>query len=168
MGATDNQHHGRWLTGWQSIRVHNPCRSFILWHHFRCTQPRILERGDAIWGMQYIIRNTHENYTSLNNAFTQDSRLEPATIGILTVILTNKPDWVVYPEEIARRLNISRRTVDRHFKILEQCGYLLSVRISHGRGNGTEFRRFFSDSPMSESYKNYLKSNLTEELSTGN
>nr|DAF23045.1 MAG TPA: helix-turn-helix domain protein [Caudoviricetes sp.] len=118
--------------------------------------------------MQYIIRNTYENYTSLNNAFTQDTRLEPATIGILTVILTNKPDWVVYPEEIARRLNISRRTVDRHFKILEQCGYLLSVRISHGRGNGTELRRFFSDCPMSDSYKTYLKENLTRELSTGN
>lgn len=117
--------------------------------------------------MQYIIRNTQENYTALNNAFTQDSRLEPATIGILTVILTNKPDWVVYPEEIARRLNISRRTVDRHFKILEQCGYLLSVRISHGRGNGTEFKRFFSDSPMTEDYKAYLKSKLADELSTG-
>ena len=118
--------------------------------------------------MQYIIRNTRENYTSLNNAFTQDSRLEPATIGILTVILTNKPDWVVYPEEIARRLNISRRTVDRHFKILEQYGYLLSVRISHGRGNGTEFKRFFSDIPMTENYKAYIKSKLTDELSTGN
>ncbi|HES3191331.1 TPA: helix-turn-helix domain-containing protein [Streptococcus pyogenes] len=117
--------------------------------------------------MQYIIRNTHENYTSINNAFTQDDRLEPATIGILTVILTNKSDWVVYPEEIAKRMNISRRTVDRHFKILESCGYLLSVRVSHGRGNGTEFKRFFSDIPMTDDYKSYLKDNLIKELSTG-
>lgn len=116
--------------------------------------------------MQYIIRNTNENYTSINNAFTQDERLEPATIGILTVILTNKPDWVVYPEEIARRLNISRRTVDRHFKILESCDYLLSIRISHGRAGGTEFKRFFSDTPMTETHKAYLKNKLTEELST--
>lgn len=118
--------------------------------------------------MQYIIRNTHENYTSINNAFTQDNRLEPATIGILTVILTNKSDWVVYPEEIAKRMNISRRTVDRHFKILESCGYLLSVRVSHGRGNGTEFKRFFSDVPMTDTYKSYLKNELMKELSTGN
>ncbi|MEX2805014.1 HTH domain-containing protein [Streptococcus sp. H31] len=117
--------------------------------------------------MQYIIRNTHKNYTSLNNAFTQDDRLEPATIGILAVILTNKPDWVVYPEEIAKRLNISRRTVDRHFRILERSGYLFSVRISHGRGNGTEFKRFFSDTPMTDSYKISLKNKLIEELSTG-
>ena len=118
--------------------------------------------------MQYIIRNAHENYTSINNAFIQDKRLEPATIGILAVILTNKPDWVVYPEEIAKRMNVSRRTIDRHFKILESCGYLFSVRISHGRGNGTKFKRFFSDIPMTDTYKSYLKNELMKELSTGN
>ena len=116
--------------------------------------------------MQYIIRNTQENYTSINNAFLQDNSLEPATIGILAVVLSNKDDWVVYPEEIARRLNISRRTVDRHFKILEESGYLFSVRVSRGRGNGTEFRRFFSDSPMTDSYKTYLKNKVIDELST--
>ncbi|WP_233274633.1 HTH domain-containing protein [Streptococcus pneumoniae] len=34
----------------------------------------------------------------------------------------NKSDWVVYPDEIARRLGISRRTVDEHFKLLEKAG----------------------------------------------
>ena len=101
----------------------------------------------------------------MNNAFLQDKRLEPATIGILAVILSNKSDWQVYPEEIAKRMKISRRTVDRHFKILENCGYLLSVRVSHGRGNGTEFKRFFSDIPMTNDYKSYLKDNLIKGLS---
>ena len=78
--------------------------------------------------MQYIIRNTHENYTAINNAFLQDSNLKPATIGILVVILSNKPDWIVYPDEIARRLNISRNTVDSHFKILEKAGYMRVVK----------------------------------------
>ncbi|MDG4506626.1 HTH domain-containing protein [Streptococcus suis] len=118
--------------------------------------------------MQYIIRNTHENYTSLNNAYTKDEDLEPATIGILTVILTNKADWVVYPEEIAKRLKISRRTVDRHFKILEKSGYMLVVKRRLGRGKGIELHRFFSDMPFTDGYKEYLKSKLDEELSTGN
>ncbi|BDD37905.1 HTH domain-containing protein [Streptococcus ruminantium] len=113
--------------------------------------------------MQYIIRNTHENYTSLNNAFTQDKLLEPATIGILTVILTNKHDWVVYPEEIARRLNISRRTVDRHFQLLEKAGYLRTIRISRGRGKGVKVHRFFSDIPITDSYAEYLMSKLSTE-----
>ncbi|HEL2509886.1 TPA: helix-turn-helix transcriptional regulator [Streptococcus suis] len=116
--------------------------------------------------MQYIIRNTHENYTSLNNAFLQDNRLKPATIGILAVIISNKPDWVVYPEEIARRLNISRNTVDAHFRLLEEAGYLRVVKRSLGRGKGSEPHRFFSDIPITDSYFEYLKEKLEEELST--
>lgn len=117
--------------------------------------------------MQYIIRNTHENYTSLNNAFTQDKQLKPATIGILAVILTNKEDWVVYPEEIAKRLGISRRTVDEHFKLLEKTGYLRVYRLGLGRGKGVTVHSFFSDVPISDSYFEYLKENLERELSTG-
>lgn len=41
----------------------------------------------------------------------QDERLGPATIGILAVVLSNKPDWVVYPEEIAKRMGVSRQFV---------------------------------------------------------
>lgn len=116
--------------------------------------------------MQYIIRNTHENYTSLNNAFSQDKRLKHSTIGILTVILTNKPDWIVYPEEIAKRLDISRNTVDRHFKILEKTGYMRTIKRSLGRGKGSKTYRFFSDVPFTDSYFEYLKDKLEEELST--
>lgn len=116
--------------------------------------------------MQYIIRNANENYTSINNAFTQDKRLKPATIGILTVILTNKPDWVVYPDEIARRLGISRTTVDSHFKILEDAGYMRVIKRSLGRGKGSEVHRFFSDVPITDNYLEYLMGHLEKELST--
>lgn len=116
--------------------------------------------------MQYIFRNTHGNYTSLNNAYAQDKRLKATTIGILTVILMNKSDWVVYPDEIARRLGISRRTVDEHFKLLEKAGYLRVYRLGLGRGKGVTVRRFFSDMPISDDYFEYLKTNLEKELST--
>lgn len=116
--------------------------------------------------MQYILRNTHENYTAINNIFTQDKQLKPATIGILAVILTNKSDWVVYPDEIARRLGISRRTVDEHFKLLEKAGYLKVYRLGLGRGKGVTVHRFFSDMPISDDYFEYLKTNLEKELST--
>lgn len=116
--------------------------------------------------MQYILRNTHENYTAINNAFTQDKLLEPATIGILTVILTNKPNWVVYPEEIAKRLGVSRRTINRHFQKLEEAGYMRIVKYSFGGNKGTRTFRFFSDVPITDSYFDYLKDNLEKELST--
>ena len=115
--------------------------------------------------MQYIIRNTHENYTSLNNAFTQDKRLKPATIGILTVILTNKSDWIVYPDELARRLQINRNTVDSHLKILEKAGYMRVIKKSLGRNKGMEVHRFFSDIPITDTYFEYLKDKLNNELS---
>lgn len=118
--------------------------------------------------MQYIIRNTHRNYTSLNNAYAQDKRLKATTIGILTVILMNKSDWVVYPDEVARRLGISRRTVDEHFKFLEKAGYLRVYRLGLGRGKGVTVHRFFSDMPISDDYFEYLKTNLEKELSTDN
>ena len=116
--------------------------------------------------MQYIIRNTHENYTAVNNAFAQDQTLDPATIGILMVILTNKADWIVYPEEIARRLGISRRTINRHFKKLEEAGYMRVVKHSFGGNRGAKTYRFFSDVPISDNYFEYLKTNLKKELST--
>ncbi len=44
------------------------------------------------------------------------------------VVLSNKENWLVYPEEIARRLNISREMVLRHFKKIEKAGYLRTVK----------------------------------------
>ena len=112
--------------------------------------------------MQYIYRHTIGNYTSLNNAFAQDKKLKYGTIGILTVILMNKIDWVVYPEEIARRLDISRTTVDRHLKILEQAGYMVAIKRSLGKGKGSEVHRFFSDIPFSQSHIEQLKDQVRE------
>ena len=75
----------------------------------------------------------------------RDPKLEPATIGILMVILSNKENWLVYPEEIAKRLNVSRDMIDRHLKKLEDAGYMRVVKKSLGRGRGVQTFRFFSD-----------------------
>jgi hypothetical protein len=75
----------------------------------------------------------------------RDPELEPATIGILMVILSNKENWLVYPEEIAKRLNVSRDMIDRHLKKLEDAGYMRVVKKSLGRGRGVQTFRFFSD-----------------------
>jgi predicted ArsR family transcriptional regulator len=61
------------------------------------------------------------------------------------VILSNKENWLVYPEEIARRLNVSRDMIDRHLKKLEDAGYMRVVKKSLGRGRGVQTFRFFSD-----------------------
>ena len=61
------------------------------------------------------------------------------------VILSNKENWLVYPEEIAKRLNVSRDMIDRHLKKLEDAGYMRVVKKSLGRGRGIKTFRFFSD-----------------------
>ena len=61
------------------------------------------------------------------------------------VILSNKENWLVYPEEIAKRLNVSRDMIDRHLKKLEDAGYMRVVKKSLGRGRGVQSFRFFSD-----------------------
>ena len=66
------------------------------------------------------------------------------------VILSNKDDWVVYPEEIAKRLNVSRDMVDRHLKKLEDAGYMRVVKKSLGRGRGVQTFRFFSDTKITD------------------
>ncbi|NYS33535.1 MarR family transcriptional regulator [Streptococcus danieliae] len=109
-------------------------------------------------------RNTNENYTSVNNAFSRDKALEPATIGILFVILSNDPHWTVYPEEIATRLGISRTTVDRHFKILEKAGYMRTLRFNLKNRGGSIVRRLFSDIPITDVFFEYWKSRVEKEV----
>jgi hypothetical protein len=66
------------------------------------------------------------------------------------VILSNKENWLVYPEEIAKRLNVSRDMIDRHLKKLEDAGYMRVVKKSLGRGRGVQVFRFFSDTKITD------------------
>ena len=66
------------------------------------------------------------------------------------VILSNKENWLVYPDEIAKRLNVSRDMIDRHLKKLEEAGYMRVVKKSLGRGRGVQTFRFFSDTKITD------------------
>lgn len=66
------------------------------------------------------------------------------------VILSNKDNWLVYPEEIAKRLNVSRDMIDRHLKKIENAGYMRVVKKSLGRGRGVQTFRFFSDTKITD------------------
>lgn len=80
------------------------------------------------------------------------------------VILSNKDDWVVYPEEIARRLNISREMVLRHFKKIEKAGYMRVVKKSLGRGRGVQTFRFFSDTKITDFQFSIMLERLNEAI----
>ena len=80
------------------------------------------------------------------------------------VILSNKENWLVYPEEIAKRLNVSREMVLRHFKKIEKAGYLRTVKKSLGRGRGVQTFRFFSDTKITDFQFEMMQQSLEEAL----
>lgn len=86
------------------------------------------------------------------------------------VVLSNKENWLVYPEEIAKRLGVSRDMVDRHFKKIEKAGYLRTFKKSLGRGRGVQTFRFFSDTKITDFQFEMIQQSLEEaleKLSTG-
>lgn len=86
------------------------------------------------------------------------------------VVLSNKENWIVYPEEIANRLGVSRDMVDRHFKKIEKAGYLRTFKKSLGRGRGVQTFRFFSDVKITDYQFEMMQQRLEEaleKLSTG-
>lgn len=80
------------------------------------------------------------------------------------VVLSNKENWLVYPEEIAKRLGVGRDMVDRHFKKIEKAGYLRTVKKSLGRGRGVQTFRFFSDTKITDFQFEIMLQRLDEEM----
>ena len=80
------------------------------------------------------------------------------------VILSNKENWLVYPEEIAKRLNVSRDMIDRHLKKLEDAGYMRVIKKSLGRGRGVQTFRFFSDIKITDFQFEIMLQRLEEAL----
>lgn len=58
------------------------------------------------------------------------------------VILRNKEDWRVYPEELARRSRDSVRVVRTCLEELERVGYVRTYRKSLGRGKGIQYYHY--------------------------
>ena len=84
--------------------------------------------------------------------------------GLLCVILTNKPDWRIYPKEIAKRSGMSRATVDKYFKELEAAQYMRSVKRSLGYKKGTEVIWFAADFKLTDWYfQDYVLPQLNQE-----
>lgn len=102
--------------------------------------------------MQFISRNTLENYSKMNNAFLLDPDLTPQAKGTLAIILTNKDDWRIYPKEIANRSKSSEGATISYFKELEKAGYMRVIKKGLGRGKGIQAYRYVSDVKINDKY----------------
>jgi len=118
--------------------------------------------------MQYIIRNTHENYTKMNNHSAQNSELSLQAKGLLWVLMTNKDSWRPYIDELTKRSKNGRDAHRAAFDELKGAGYIRIYRKSFGRAKGIQNYPLVQDVPITDSYWNYWVSNLEKELSTSN
>ena len=116
--------------------------------------------------MQYIIRNTNENYTQMNNHSTQNSELSLQAKGLLLVLMSNKDTWRPYIDELSKRSRNGRDAHRAAFDELKEAGYIRVYRKSFGRGKGIQNFPLVQDVPISDSYWEYWVSNLEKELST--
>ncbi|MDY4338151.1 transcriptional regulator [Streptococcus sp. 21WXBC0057M1] len=116
--------------------------------------------------MQYIIRNTHENYTQLNNHSAQNSNLSLQAKGLLLVLMSNKDTWRPYIDELSKRSRNGRDAHRAAFDELKEAGYIRIYRKSFGRGKGIQNFPLVQDVPISDSYWEYWVNNLEKELST--
>ncbi|HGS0503347.1 TPA: transcriptional regulator [Streptococcus pneumoniae] len=80
------------------------------------------------------------------------------------VVLANHPNWQVYPDEIAKRKGVNRKTIDKYFKIFEEAGYLRTVKKSLGRGRGVQTFRFFSDTKITDFQFEIMLQRLDEAI----
>lgn len=90
----------------------------------------------------------------MNNEFLLDPNLTPQAKGTLAIILSNKGDWRVFPDEIAKRSKSSKSATASYFKELENAGYMRTIKKSLGRGKGVQSYRFVSDKIITDSYFN--------------
>lgn len=117
--------------------------------------------------MQYIFRNTHENYTQINNHSAQNNQLSLQAKGLLFVLLSNKEDWKPYIDEISKRSKNGRDAHRSAFEELKDAGYIRIYHKSFGRGKGIQNFPLVNDMPITDSFWEYWKSQVDKELSTG-
>jgi hypothetical protein len=65
-----------------------------------------------------------DNFVVIGNEVIQDNRMTIEARGVLVFLLSLPQDWVVRKNDLQKRLAVSRRTIDRCFDEMKQCGYL--------------------------------------------
>lgn len=102
----------------------------------------------------------------MNNHFLHNPNLSSSAKGVLAVILSNKDDWRIYPDEIAKRSKDGLASHKSAFNELEKNGYIRTIKKSLGRGKGIQHYRFAQDIPITDDYFEYILERFEKELST--
>lgn len=80
------------------------------------------------------------------------------------VILRNKENWRVYPEEIAKRSKDKVSAVRTGLKELEEHQYIRTYKKGLGDKSGISYFRFCADRKITDEIFEQLKQQLDNEL----
>ncbi|MDN2990450.1 transcriptional regulator [Streptococcus suis] len=116
--------------------------------------------------MQHLVRNIHKNYTQLNNHSAQNSELSLQAKGLLLVLMSNKDTWKPYIDELSKRSKNGRDAHRTAYDELKDAGYIRIYQKSLGRRKGVQNLPLVSDIPITDSYWEYWKEKVDDELST--
>lgn len=85
--------------------------------------------------------------------------------GLLLVILSNAPEWRVYPDELAKRSKDGLKAVRTGLKELEEAGYVRTYSKIVKRKDGLQRYRFCADRKINDKMFETFKKQLDSELS---
>ncbi len=106
------------------------------------------------------------NFTQIDNSLLSDKNMSFDTKGLLCYILSKPDDWIVYKRQLMKEFGIGRTMMDRMFKEMENCGYLVISKMLRGedgsfKGNAylfydqsifTDARNPTTDNPTTENH----------------
>ena len=80
--------------------------------------------------------NRDSHWAQIDLTCLEDPRLSPLAKCLHIYAMTRPPEWELRTEDMVRRFNASRRTVQRALRELEQHGYLQRERMHAKHGDG--------------------------------
>ncbi len=115
-----------------------------------------------------IIKSKHSgDYTVIPNTICR-SKMSLEAIGLLTILLSNRHDWIIYKTTLHNELGIGREKLNRIFKELQDNGYIISVKNIDPITGHFEYTHVVYDKPFNgEEAKPDTEIPSTEIPSTG-
>lgn len=78
---------------------------------------------------QIVRAKSEKDFTLISNKLLQDCSMSFEEKGMLVFLLSLPEDWVLYKSNLHEKTNQPKGTVDRVFKLLQDKGYIVSVRV---------------------------------------
>lgn len=99
---------------------------------------------------QIIKSKKHRDFAVIPNSILQSSTLSLEEKGLLVYLLSLPEDWVLYKSNLHEKIGEKEGTVDRVFKLLQDRGYILSVKMIGEKGRFQGWNHIVYEEPTIE------------------